>query len=126
MANETKFRGNLTVTGQSNSPVYTVTYASSITINWNNGPKQVVTMTGDPEFQTPTNIKDGANYVLYLIQDGTGSRSPTFADEYWLFKDAVWPTFSSAANAIDILHIEARGGYLHVTPGLNYKRYIPA
>ena len=127
MTNPTQIiRGDLKVEGQSSSPVYTQAYSSSITIDWDNGPKQAVTLTGDPEFQTTLNAKDGASYVLYVIQDGTGGHDPTFADQYWLFEGEAWPTWSNGANAIDILYIEVKGLYLHVRHGLNFKRYIPA
>ena len=50
---------------------------TSKTIDWNNGDQQKVTLTGNVTF-TFTNVVAGRNYVLYLVQDATGSRFPTF------------------------------------------------
>jgi hypothetical protein len=119
-------RGDLKVQGQMSSPVQTLTYASTITIDWDDGPKQAVTMTGSPQFNATSNATDGAQYVLYLIQDGTGSRSPTFSGSTWKFEGAVWPTFTSDADAVDMLLIEVKGTDLYCRPFLNFKNYTPS
>lgn len=127
MANPTMIiRGDLEVEGQQSSPVQTLTYASTITIDWDDGPKQAVTMTGSPQFNATLNAKDGAQYVLYLIQDGTGSRSPTFSGSTWKFEGAVWPAFTSAGGSVDMLLIEVKGTDLYCRPFLNFKNYTPS
>lgn len=49
--------------------------SGSVTANWNNGNHQKVTMTGNITTFTWSNIKQGAFYVMQLVQDGTGGRT---------------------------------------------------
>lgn len=65
----------------SGGQVYTAIYdagnsGTAKTIDWNNGDQQKVTMTGNCIF-TFSNVKVGAAYTLWFVQDGTGGRSIT-------------------------------------------------
>ena len=51
---------------------------AGITINWNNGPVQRVTLT-DNATLTFANPQSGSSYTLVLVQDGTGGRSVTLS-----------------------------------------------
>jgi hypothetical protein len=97
---------NLKVTGQSYSPIYSITYADPPVLDWDSGSIQTVTLTGSPAsaIAAPLNPKDGATYILIVKQDGTGSR--TFAggwDAVFNWKGGTAPTLSTGASAVDVL-----------------------
>ena len=56
--------------------VHTVTWASSVTINWDTALTQKITLAGPTTF-TFTGGRNGAKYVLEIKQDATGSRTYT-------------------------------------------------
>lgn len=71
------------------------------TIDWGNGNKQKSTLTDNATF-TFTNPGGACNVVLNLVQDGTGSRNPTWpASVKWAGGSE--PTWSTGAGAIDIV-----------------------
>jgi hypothetical protein len=72
---------------------------SSIAINWNNGPVQLITLTGDPTI-TFTGQTAGGTYTLILLQDGTGGRVVTLTG--WDFGDNT-PTFNTGANRKNVV-----------------------
>jgi len=51
----------------------------------------------------PTNMKVGQTGVIYLVQDGTGSRTITTYGSKWLFSGGTEPTLTAAAGAVDVL-----------------------
>ena len=63
----------LVVRSQSASPIYTVTPAASVTLDFNNGSIQTITLDDDTAFQAPSNLENGATYLLKVVQDATGS-----------------------------------------------------
>jgi hypothetical protein len=74
--------------------------STSITINWNNGPAQHVSMTGSCTFAF-SNPRSGMSYALVLTQDSTGSRTYTWpAAVKW--GNAGAPT-ASGASKIDVV-----------------------
>ena len=56
------------------------TLTDAASISWDASANQVtsVTLAGDRTFAAPTNMVDGGVYVLTIIQDGTGTRVPSF------------------------------------------------
>jgi hypothetical protein len=71
------------------------------TVNWNSGAKQKTTLTANCTF-TFTAPPGVANLVLFLTQDGTGSRTATWpATVKWA--GAAAPVLSTAAGATDIV-----------------------
>ena len=80
------------------------TLTDGATINWDASANQVtsVTLAGDRTFAAPTNMKDGAVYVLTIIQDSTGTRVPSF-NSVFKFAGGTAPTLTTTASAKDIL-----------------------
>jgi hypothetical protein len=72
---------------------------SSITINWDNGPVQKVTLTGNATF-TFSNPQSGSSYTLILVQDATGTRSVTLSG--FDFGDNI-PTFNTTATKKNVV-----------------------
>lgn len=77
--------------------------STAITLNWNNGNTQLVTLTGNATF-TLDNPKDGYRYLVALEQDGTGSRTVTWPSSVkWPAGTA--PTLSTAAGKVDVVSL---------------------
>lgn len=74
---------------------------ASLTIDWNNGASQHVTMTGNCTF-TFSNPAQPGWYALRLAQDGTGSRTATWpATVKW--SGAAAPTLTTTASRVDLV-----------------------
>jgi hypothetical protein len=84
------------------------TLSDGATINWDTSTDQVtsVTLAGNRTMAAPTNVKDGAFYSLFIIQDGTGSRTLTW-NSVFKFTNGTAPVLTTTASAID--HIAFRG-----------------
>ena len=108
--------GNQTVNDislkQGYSPIYTLTDAVTITPDFDNGSIQKVTLGGDRTIANPSNLNDGATYILMLIQDGTGSRTITWGANY-KFSSAIVPILTTTASKTDIISFISDGTYLY-------------
>ena len=71
------------------------------TVDWGNGNKQKSTMTGACTY-TFTAPDGPCNVILKLIQDGTGTRVPTWPGTV-KWPAGTEPTWSTAASSIDII-----------------------
>ncbi len=80
------------------------TLTDAETIAWDAESNQVasVVLTDNRTLGAPTNLKDGATYILIVKQDATGSRALAFNAVY-KFAGGEAPTLSAAADAVDIL-----------------------
>ena len=78
---------------------YSVTYAATITPDVANGNIQTVTLTGNVTFSAFSNPVAGQSLTLFVVQDGTGSRTLTSTMKF----AAASKTLSTAANSIDII-----------------------
>jgi len=87
--------------------VITVTYASTITLDFKTGNNFTTTLTGNTTFANPTTLVAGQSGVIFIIQDGTGGRTAAFGT-YWDFSDGTAPTLSTGANAVDMIAWIAR------------------
>ena len=98
------------------------TLSDAANIAWNVEGSQVaqVTLGGNRTLSNPTNIKEGATYILYIIQDATGGRTLSFGTNY-KFPNGVAPILTTNANAVDILTCVSRAGLLHCVLSKNFK-----
>ena len=87
--------------------VITDSYASTITLDFRTGNNFTTTLTGNTTFANPSNISAGQSGVIFVLQDGTGSRTAAFGS-YWDFSDGTAPTLSTGANAVDMIAWMAR------------------
>jgi len=84
---------------------------ASITIDWNNGNLQQVTLTAVGVDITFTEPPHSGKCELWIIQDGTGSRTIDWEHEIspkW--PGGVEPTLSTAAAAVDVICFTFIGG----------------
>jgi len=90
------------------------TLTDGATISWDAAQNQVtsVTLGGNRTLGAPTNLKDGAVYVLTVIQDGTGSRTLSF-NAVFKFHQGAAPTLTTTASARDVLVFLSDGTNLY-------------
>ena len=86
------------------------TLTDAATVAWDASINQVtsVTLGGNRAFGAPTNQVDGACYVLKVVQDGSGSRIPTW-NAVFKWSSATSPTLTTTASAIDVLVFLSNG-----------------
>lgn len=92
--------------------------STALTINWNNGNCQKVTLTGNCIF-TFTNPQAGGRYLLELLQDGTGSRTITLPAAV-KHPSATAPTLTTTAGRTDFLTLYYNGTSYACTSTLNF------
>lgn len=92
----------------------TQTLTDGATINWNlaQGAMASVTLGGNRTLANPTNLVNGASYLLIIRQDGNGNRTLNFGAAY-KFAGGNDPTLSTGANAIDIIAFISDGTNLY-------------
>jgi hypothetical protein len=117
--------GNVTVVGNVSSNI--VTFFSeydngnsdaSITINFGRSQKQKLTLTANTTltFNAPPGV---GNFLLKLVQDGTGGRLVTWpASVKWTLNTS--PTLSSNANSVDIATFYYDGTNYYGVASLNF------
>lgn len=97
------------------------TLIDAATINWDASANQVckVTLAGNRTMAAPTNLKDGATYILTIIQDATGTRTITW-NSVFKWPAGTAPTLSTANGAIDIITFVSDGTNLYGCAQLNF------
>jgi hypothetical protein len=115
--NDDSVRSNPGALNKFNEYSYNATHSSgsTYTIDWANGNLQTVTLTSNITGFTmsnfPTSTKQSVGVTLYLVQDGTGSRSMTFSatgGETFKFANGVTTSSVSSANDIQTVYIFSR------------------
>jgi hypothetical protein len=93
----------------------TITYASTVTLDWDTFLNAQITLTGNITLQNPTNVKPGTVRYLWLVQDATGGRTVSLGSN---FKGST-PTIQTAANAVTLLTLIARTSSWVVISSIN-------
>ena len=89
------------------SPILTATDAACISVNMALGNNFLVTLAGNRTLKKPVNCTVGQGGNIYLVQDGTGSRTLSY-NTVWQFVSASVPTLSTGAADVDMLVYNAR------------------
>lgn len=84
-----------------------LTDAATIAVDMSTFLNATVTLGGNRALGAPTNTKVGQSGVIYLVQDGTGSRTLSFNSVY-KFAFGSDPVLSTAASSVDALHYFVR------------------
>lgn len=86
------------------------TLVDGASISWDASTNQVtsVTLAGNRTMAAPTNLVDGAVYLLTIIQDGTGSRTMSW-NAVFKFTGGTAPTLTTTASARDVLVFYSNG-----------------
>lgn len=99
---------NLYVQGTAASNIVGLgTTNANTTLNFATGNNFSFTLTGSIVLNNPTGVTTGQSGVIYIQQDGTGSRTVGFGS-HWDFPSATAPTLSLTASALDVLTYSVR------------------
>lgn len=85
----------------------TISQASTLAVDMGLGYNFTTTMTGSRTLGNPTNVTVGKSGTIYIVQDGTGSRTLSYAS-YWRCAGGLAPALSTAPGAVDSLHYKVR------------------
>jgi len=98
----------------------TLTYAASVTMNTNIGANAKITLTGNCAL-TLSNLTNGDEGNIIVIQDGTGGRTITISPTPKVINGGAGVvTLSTTANSIDIISYTYDGTNLYINYGKNY------
>jgi len=101
--------------------ILTLTDAASVSLSFNQGSNFALTLAGNRTLSTPTNAVAGSGGSIFVIQDGTGGRTLSYATE-WHFAGGTAPTLSTAAAAVDrIDYIVRTSTDVHAVASLDVK-----
>lgn len=94
-----------TVTFEGTGPLDNSPSGAAVTIDFADAQQQTVTLTAAAPALTIDPPPGPANgLVLYVVQDATGGRLPTFSSNVRWSNNGIVPTFTADPNAVDILH----------------------
>jgi len=105
--------------GAAVADIVSLTDGTSIAINFNDGQNFAVQLTDNRTLENPTNCVPGQTGSIFVIQDGTGSRTLSFGANY-KFPGGTAPTLSTGASACDrIDYITFTSSNVHAIATLN-------
>ena len=106
---------------RASSALNTLTDAATIAVDLSLANNHTVTLGGNRTLGNPTNAEPGQTGSIFIVQDGTGSRTLTPAANWHFAKGGTHPTFSTAANAVDrIDYIVRTSTSIHCVATFNY------
>ena len=82
--------------------IVSLTDAASVSISFQNGQNFSLTLEGNRALSNPTQCVPGQVGSIFMVQDGTGSRTLSYGAN-WEFPAASAPTLSTSAAAVDRL-----------------------
>ena len=103
------FQGTVSATANAYMAIDTLTDGATITPDFSTGNNFSVTLAGNRTLANPTNLTAGQSGVIFITQDGTGSRTLAYGTS-WDFPNATAPTLTTTANAVDVLVYTVRSG----------------
>lgn len=114
------FNNSLNSTANSYSSISSLTDGATITPNFATANNFTVTLGGNRTFANPTNLTAGQSGVIYFVQDATGGRTVSFGS-YWKFPDAIAPTLTATASAVDaVAYVVRSTTYISAVTILNF------
>ena len=105
--NTTSPGAKLHVYGNSASQVVTLTDGATITPDFSTGNNFTVTLGGNRTLANPTNTTVGQSGVIYIVQDGTGSRT-LGVGTHWHFPAGTAPTLTTTGGSVDVFAFSVR------------------
>jgi len=80
--------------------ITTLTDGATITPDMDDSNNFNVTLEGNRTLANPTNLTAGQSGSIFIVQDGTGSRTLAWGS-YWDFAGGTAPTLTTTASAVD-------------------------
>ena len=111
--------GNVKVGGQAYSATHTLTAAASVAPDFDNSNVQTVTLDQATTLANPTNLKDGATYIVIVKQPAGANHTLAFGTAY-KFEGGTDPTITAANGATDVLTFVSDGTNLYGAAALNF------
>ena len=100
--------------------VATLTDGATITPDFGANQNFTVTLGGNRTLANPSNMVVGQTGSIFVVQDGTGSRTLSFGS-YWDFAGGTAPTLTTTASAVDrIDYIVRTSTSIHAVATLAY------
>lgn len=100
--------------------ITTLTDGSTVTPDMADSNNFTLTLGGNRTLANPSNLTAGQSGSIFLVQDGTGSRTLAYGSQYD-FIGGTAPTLSTSANAIDrIDYVVRTTGSIHCVFTANY------
>jgi hypothetical protein len=105
----TRFEGAVSLASGApvHQPITAITDATSIVMNMATNNQFTITLGGNRTLAAPTNLTAGQTGHIYLIQDGTGSRTLSY-NSVFQFAGGSDPVLTTGANAVDLLVFSVR------------------
>ena len=100
----------LYLSGNAAAEIVTLADGANITPDFTTGNNFEVTLAGNRTLNNPTGVTTGQSGVIFVKQDGTGSRT-LGVQTHWQFSGGTAPTFTTAANAVDVIGYVVYGPY---------------
>jgi len=89
-----------TYTAAQRGEITTLTDAANISVDLAASNNFTVTLAGNRTLDNPTNIVAGQSGSIFIVQDGTGSRTLAYGS-YYDFAGGTAPTLTTDASAVD-------------------------
>ena len=100
--------------------IVTLTDGTTITPDFATANNFTVTLAGNRTLANPTNLTAGQTGSIFIVQDGTGSRTLAYGS-YYDFVSGVAPTLTTAAGSVDrIDYVVRTTGSIHAVFTANY------
>ena len=117
-------------TAAQRAEITAITFATTMTPNFNDSNNFSVTLTGTGRIANPTNQVAGQSGSIFITQDGTGSRVLSWGDSggtsAWYWAGGTAPTLSTGANVKDrVDYIVAANGVIHAVATLAVSANTP-
>ena len=108
-----------TYTAAQRGEITTLTSGATVTPNLNDSNNFTLTLGQNLTIANPTNCTAGQSGSIFLVQDGTGSRTGAWGS-YWDFAGGTAPVLTTAANAVDrVDYVVRSASSIHAVATLN-------
>jgi len=100
--------------------ITTLTDGATVTPDFAASNNYTLTLGGNRTIANPTNLTAGQSGSIFLVQDGTGSRTAAWGS-YWDFAGGTAPTLTTTASAVDRIDYVVRSSTsIHAVATLAY------
>ena len=100
--------------------ITTLTSGATVTPDFAAANNYTLTLGHNATIANPTNLTAGQSGSIFLVQDGTGSRTAAWGS-YWDFAGGTAPTLTTDANGVDRVDYVVRSATsIHAVATLNY------
>jgi len=100
----------LYLSGNAAAEIVTLADGANITPDFTTGNNFEVTLAGNRTLNNPTGVTTGQSGVIFVKQDSSGSRT-LGVQTHWQFAGGTAPTFTTTANAVDVIGYVVYGPY---------------